>query len=410
MDPLSRRRILTAGAGAAGGLAALSVGTAANALAATAAQPARVSPIGNDPGPHDPARDSEGPDLVNPPRTDHGTLPNLKFSFSDSHVRETDGGWTRQVTERELGISKSIAGVDMRLVPGGVREMHWHKQSEWSIMLAGTARITAVDQNGRNFIDDVNEDDLWYFPAGVPHSIQALDQGCEFLLVFDDGSFNEDSTFLISDWFKHVPPDVLAKNFGVPASNFGHTPDPEERYMFPMPVPGPIASDRIIGNGTVPESFSFRPSTVTPLTFRSSSVRIVDSSNFKAAKTIAAAIVEVEPGGMRELHWHPNTDEWQYYISGQARMGVFGASEDARTFDYRAGDVGYVPFAMGHYIENTGSTPLRFLEMFKAPRFEDVSLNQWMALTPPELVKGHLKLSDQVMKALSKTKHTVVPA
>ena len=410
MDPLSRRRILTAGAGAAGGLAALSVGTAANALAATAAQPARVSPIGNDPGPHDPARDSEGPDLVNPPRTDHGTLPNLKFSFSDSHVRETDGGWTRQVTERELGISKSIAGVDMRLIPGGVREMHWHKQGEWSMMLAGTARITAVDQNGRNFIDDVNEGDLWYFPSGVPHSIQALDQGCEFLLVFDDGSFNEDSTFLISDWFKHVPPDVLAKNFGVPASNFGHTPDPEERYMFPMPVPGPIAADRIIGNGTVPESFSFRPSTVTPLTFRSSSVRVVDSSNFKAAKTLAAGIVEVEPGGMRELHWHPNTDEWQYYISGQGRMGVFGASGDARTFDYRAGDVGYVPFAMGHYIENTGSTPLRFLEMFKAPRFEDVSLNQWMALTPPELVKGHLKLSDQVMKALSKTKHTVVPA
>jgi oxalate decarboxylase len=120
--------------------------------------------------------------------------------------------------------------------------------------------------------------------------------------------------------------------------------------------------------------------------------------------------VEVEPGGMRELHWHPNTNEWQYYIQGEARMGVFGASGQARTFDFRAGDVGYVPFAMGHYIENTGTTQLRFLEVFKSNYFADVSLNQWMALTPPELVEAHLKLDQQVMAALRKQKSPVVPA
>jgi len=118
-------------------------------------------------------------------------------------------------------------------------------------------------------------------------------------------------------------------------------------------------------------------------------VRITDSSNFPVS-TIAAALVEVDPGGMRELHWHPNTDEWQYYIEGQARMGVFAASGQARTFDFRAGDVGFVPFAMGHYVENTGATPMRFLEIFKSNYFADVSLDQWMALTPPELVEAHL--------------------
>ncbi len=112
---------------------------------------------------------------------------------------------------------------------------------------------------------------------------------------------------------------------------------------------------------------------------------------------------------MRELHWHPNTDEWQYYIDGQARMGVFAASGQARTFDFLAGDVGYVPFAMGHYVENTGSAPLRFLEIFKSSYYADVSLNQWMALTPPELVSAHLKLDPQVMGALRKAKEPVVP-
>ena len=85
-------------------------------------------------------------------------------------------------------------------------------------------------------------------------------------------------------------------------------------------------------------------------------------------------------------------DEWQYYLEGQARMTVFAAEGLARTFDYQAGDVGFVPFTMGHYVENRGDTPLRFLEMFRSDHYADVSLNQWLALTPPELVRAHLHL------------------
>jgi oxalate decarboxylase len=116
------------------------------------------------------------------------------------------------------------------------------------------------------------------------------------------------------------------------------------------------------------------------------------------------------PGTMRELHWHPNTDEWQYYIEGQARMGVFAASGQARTFDFQANDVGFVPFAMGHFIENTGNTTLRFLEIFKSDYYADVSLDQWLALTPPELVSAHLKSDPQFIRALRKDKVPVVPA
>jgi oxalate decarboxylase len=278
-------------------------------------------------------------------------------------------------------------------------------------MLYGTARITAIDPQGRNFVDDVGVGDLWYFPAGVPHSIQGLDSdGCEFLLVFDDGDFDEDNTFLLSDWFKHTPPEVLAKNFGVPPSSFADLPSPSQRYIFPAAVPGPLSGDKLAGVNTVPQSFSHRMLAQPPIKMKSGTVRIADSSVFPVSKTIAAALVEVEPGGMRELHWHPNTDEWQYYIAGEARMGVFGASGQARTFDFRAGDVGYVPFAMGHYVENTGNTTLRFLEMFKSSYFADVSLDQWLALTPPELVKAHLDLDDRFMQALRRDKSPIVPA
>jgi oxalate decarboxylase len=350
-------------------------------------------------------------DLLVPPSTDSGTIPNLKYSFEAAHNRLLSGGWAREVTARELPIATELAGVNMRLKPGGVREMHWHKEAEWAYMIAGVARITAVDAEGRTFIDDVEAGDMWYFPAGIPHSIQGLDHGCEFLLVFDDGNFSENETFLLTDWFRRTPRDVLAKNFGVPEAAFDNIPTDvdHQRYLFAAEEPPTLAADRVEGPaGEVPQSFSYHMSARTPTRAAGGHVHIVDSTTFHAARTVAAAIVHVEPGALRELHWHPNTDEWQYYLGGQGRMTVFASSGKARTFDYRAGDVGYVPFAMGHYVENTGDEPLRFLEVFRSDHFADVSLNQWMALTPPELVQAHLNLDPQTIAALSRHKPIIV--
>jgi oxalate decarboxylase len=362
-------------------------------------------------GPHNIAIERQNPDLLVPPRSDHGTVPNLKYSFAAAHNRVLSGGWAREVTIRELPVSETIAGVNMRLKPGGIRELHWHKEAEWAYMLAGRARITAVDQEGRNFIDDVGEGDVWYFPKGIPHSIQGLEEGCEFLLVFDDGNFSENATFLLCEWFERTPREVLAKNLGVPEAALANLPQDVDytRYLFNGEIPPPLASDVVRGRaGQVPQSFSYRLSAQEPIKVEGGQVRILDSSNFPASTTIAAALVEVEPGGLRELHWHPTTDEWQYYISGRGRMTVFGSSNRARTFDYLAGDVGYVPFAMGHYVENTGDEPLRFLEMFRSDRFADISLTQWLALTPAELVKAHLNLDDDSVAALPEDKPVIV--
>ncbi|WP_339209137.1 oxalate decarboxylase family bicupin [Paenibacillus sp. FSL K6-3182] len=373
-------------------------------------QPIRASDgTGNiDQGPRDIMRDIENPNMLVPPVTDSGLLPNLKFSFSDTHMQLNKGGWSREVTVRDLPIATTLAAVNMSLTAGGVREMHWHQQAEWAYMLLGKARITSVDQAGRNMIADIGEGDLWYFPAGIPHSIQGLEGGCEFLLVFDDGTFSDLNTLSISDWFAHTPKDVLSANFGVPESAFQHIPS-DQVYIYQDKVPGSIESQKVQSPyGEVPSPFTHRLLAQPPLKIPGGSVRIVDSSNFPISKTIAAALVEILPGGMRELHWHPNNDEWQYYLAGQGRMTVFAGNGVARTFDYRAGDVGYVPFAYGHYIQNTGSQSLWFLEMFKSDRFVDVSLNQWMALTPCELVESNLHVGPELMDALRKEKWPVV--
>jgi oxalate decarboxylase len=405
MTDWTRRELLVAGTVAAAGA------TFGVAAATADPEPIRGKDGADILGPRNVPVERENPASLVPPRTDSGTVPNLKFSFDAAHNRLTSGGWAREVTARELPIATQLAGVEMRLKPGGVRELHWHKEAEWSFMLAGSARITAVDAEGRNFVADVSEGDIWNFPAGIPHSIQGLEHGCEFLLVFDDGDFSENETFLVTDWLTHLPPEVLAKNFGVREEAFANLPTNIEqtRYIFDVPVPGPIAGDRVSSPaGTVPQSYSHHLLAQKPIQGPGGTARIVDSSNFPVATTIAAAYVEIEPGAMRELHWHPNTDEWQYYVSGRARMTVFASSGKARTFNYQAGDVGYVPFAMGHYVENIGDEPVRFLEMFRSDRFADVSLSQWLALTPPELVQATLNLDRATVAGLSKLKRIVV--
>ncbi len=361
-------------------------------------------------GPRNRAREAEDRDLVRPPATDKGSVPNLRWSFADSHNRIESGGWARETTVRELPVSTAMAGVNMRLDRGGVREMHWHKTAEWSYVLAGQARITAVDEEGRTFQADLGVGDLWYFPPGIPHSIQGLgEDGVEFLLVFDDGAFSENSTFLLSDMLAHLPRNVLAKNFGWPEAALARLPE-KELYIFQMDVPGPLDSDRLGGAGPVPHTFKHGMTAQEPQRFPGGTVRIADSRNFPACTRIAAALVELEPGAMREVHWHTTGDEWQYYLEGQGRMTVFASGSAARTFDYQAGDVGYVPFAMSHYVENTGPAPLRFLEVFATARYADVSLAQWMALTPHELVVGHLHIDRALLDAMPTIKRPVMPA
>ena len=195
----------------------------------------------------------------------------------------------------------------------------------------------------------------------------------------------------------------------MPERAFAGIPD-KELFIFQAKVPGPLAADRVAGAGPLPSPFTYRLLAEEPIRTKGGTVRISDSTMFPAATTIAAAFVEVEPGGMRELHWHPNANEAQYYISGQARMTVFAADATAGTFDYQPGDVGFVPRNMGHYIENTGTTKLQFLEVWNTNKFMDVSLRQWLAFTPFELVRAHLRIDKSVLADVPTRKTPVVPA
>ncbi|HEX4000103.1 MAG TPA: cupin domain-containing protein [Pirellulales bacterium] len=403
------------------------VGLAAASLAGAAiagyGQPSRGAetesqgrPVASDLGPQSKSLDARNPDSYVPPASDHGEVQSFWNSFSVSHRRIQTGGWTRQVNVNDFPIAKEMAGVNMRLTAGGIRELHWHSAAEWALMLSGNARLTTFDFEHRPFVGDVAEGDLWYFPAGQPHSIQGLGpDGCEFLLVFDDGKFSEGDTTLLTDWALHTPREVLGKDWSVSQaalSGISGLP-PEGKYIFQGKIPGTLADDKKAAAHSrklSPEAFTFRLQNTLPAKKTGSGeVRIADSTNFTIATNIAVAWVKVKPGGLRELHWHPNSDEWQYYLQGKGRMTVFFNAGKARTADFGPSDVGYVPRTLGHYIENTGTTDLIFLELFKAQRYQDFSLSDWITHTPPELILDHLPIDQKTLDGIPRSDFAVVP-
>jgi oxalate decarboxylase len=413
---ISRREILAASAGGA-------VLAATTAHAATFGNPdeppqgainAKNPASITDPGPQTPAIAREFPSAKSPPPTDVGNLPMDWASFNIAPRRIQDGGWARQVTQADFAISETFSGVNMRLTAGGIRELHWHQASEWAYMTYGNCRVTVFDPQGRPYVADVKEGDLWFFPAGYPHSLQGLGpDGCEFVICFDDGAASEFNTLLLTDWFAHTPPHILAENFGVPAETFAKIPL-NNLWIFQGRVPGDLSADQAAARGTAadpPHPFTFPLSSLPPTgETKGGQVRIADSSNFNVSTTPAAALMTIRPGGMRELHWHPNADEWQYYIKGKGRMTVFNTGPNAMTMDFNPGDIGYVKRNYGHYLQNVGDADLVMFAVFRSPRYEEISLSGWLKHTPPALITQHLNVDEATIVKWPDTATLIMPA
>ena len=414
MDSLSRRKVLALGAAGGAALAATS------ATAASFGNPDRppegavnANPSGlTDPGPKNTALSEQFPSFENPPATDVGDMQLFWSSFNNAPKRIQNGGWARQVTKADFAISDAVSGVNMRLGPGGIREMHWHRASEWAVMTNGNCRITVLDARGRAYVQDVGPGDLWYFPAGFPHSLQGLGpDGCEFVIVFDEGDQSEYGTLLLTDWMAHTAPELLAKNFGMPQDAFKSIPI-NDLWIFQGEEPGPLSVDQeAVASAGLPEyPFTYRLGASKPLKQNASgTLQLADSSSFTVSKTIAAAIETIKPGAVREMHWHPNADEWQYWLQGEGRMTVFDAGPRSQTADFHAGDIGYVKKSQGHIIENVGKVDLVFVAVFKVAEYQEVGLSSWLSHTPPALVAQHLNMDPKYIEKIPSDQPGIVP-
>jgi oxalate decarboxylase len=334
-------------------------------------------------------------------------LPTFRFAMEQNTGHVTAGGSARQATVKELPISKGLAGVSMRLNPGGIRELHWHAiAAEWAFVLKGRVRTTVIGPDGTSEVNDFDPGDVWYFPRGHGHMLQGLGPGeAHFVLIFDDGAFSEFGTFSSTDWVGHTPPEVLSKALGLPASAFAKFPK-DELYIVqgripPKEIPAlHQGQDKLSSLTHRYPLLAQRPT----LQLAGGEERRVSSLEFPISTTMTGVVLDLKPGGLREPHWHPNADEWQYYVTGKARMTVFGSDGRARTEQFTPGDAGYIPRGYGHYIENTGEEPLRVLIGFNSGIFQEISLSTWLAANPEAVLADNFKVDDETVAKLPENK------
>jgi oxalate decarboxylase len=315
-------------------------------------------------------------------------LPTFKFALEKSQGKVIGNSFGKEATVSQLPISKGIAGVSMKLEPGAMRELHWHATAaEWAFVLEGRVRTTVIDPRGTSETNDFDPGDVWYFPRGHGHMLQCLDdKPCHFILIFDNGYFSEFGTFSITDWIGHAPKPLLAKNFGLPESAFDSFPK-EEVYFARGKIPPARPSTPLQGWKRTAETHKFRLLSRLPTgTFDGGREWRVDASRFPISKTITGVVLDLDPGALRTLHWHPNADEWQYVIDGNVSVTLFGSHGRFRTEQLTRGDVGYIPQGYGHSIENVGSTPARILIGLNSGTYESIDLTQWIAGNPADVL------------------------
>ncbi|HUI55060.1 MAG TPA: cupin domain-containing protein [Bryobacteraceae bacterium] len=330
-------------------------------------------------------------------------LPNFKFDIENQAGWTGPGGSAKEATVAEFPISQSIAGVSMRLQPGAMRELHWHSlAAEWAYMLEGRCRVTVISPEGQAEAADFGPGDTWYFPRGHGHALQGLGPGeCHFLLGFDNGHFSEFGTFSVTDWMAHTPPEILSRNLGVPASALANLPR-KEVYIGTGRVP---PSGETLRDGQIQPaqmSHKYRLDDQPVIVFPGGEERIVSSREFPIQTTLTAARMDLKPGALRELHWHPHADEWQYYVRGRARVSIFGSHGRVRTEEFGSGQVAFIPQGYGHYVEQLGDDPTRLLILFNSPVYQEISLAAWLGANPPALLEDNFGLSRNVIEQLPK--------
>ncbi|MGN8055033.1 cupin domain-containing protein [Pedobacter sp. 22163] len=330
----------------------------------------------------------------------------FKFELEKKVPRPAPGGITRGASVKDFPASVGLAGVSMRLEPGGMRELHWHANAaEWGYVITGSMRNTLVHPDGTSYIDNFEPGDVWYFPKGYGHTLQATgSEECHFILIFDNGNFSEDHTFSVTDFIANTPNDIVAQNLGLTLDEVRLLPHSEAYFAL----------------GQVPDDSSLiaqarnEPALMTmhryPFHAQNPRVvpgggkqRIVSQKEFPISATITGSLLELEPGALREMHWHPNADEWQYYISGQAEMTVFLAEATAVTEEFNSGDVGYVPMGAGHYIKNTGTEVCRILIGFNAGNYESIDLSQWLSSNPQDVLVTNFGVSKELIDKMPKS-------
>jgi oxalate decarboxylase len=333
-------------------------------------------------------------------------------SLDKSAIKATSGGWAREITTKGLPIATDIALAHLYLNPGGVREMHWHNSAEWAYILGGHCQITVVDPEGETEVANYGAGDLWYFPKGHAHAIQALGtQPCHAILAFDDGLYGEHGTFGLSDWMSRLDAGMLSHALGLSGDVAAKIPTAEVYIKQGEVISRDSPKARAVQVLEHRRTHRFRLTAQRPrVESAGGSMHVASAREYPISTTITGALIKLKPGAMHAPHWHPNANEWHYVARGRARVTLFASDKRMAVAELTIGDCAYIPRGCGHSVQNIGNDECEIVAALDSGTYSEALLSDWIAKVPRQLLANNLGLPEVAFANLTDRRSAIVAA
>jgi oxalate decarboxylase len=330
------------------------------------------------------------------------------FSLTNKKPERYPGGTLREMAAADFPAIPNMASALMELEPGGMRGLHWHKTAaEMGYVLGGRGVLTVIDAQNNSEVGLIKEGDLYYVPVGFAHSLVCLGgQPCKLMLVYDDGITVESNANHATDWIKSERAEILTTILGIPgqplrqsAAGVPLISKGKRLLEVPQHTHGPATR--------APSSFRFPLGQMTPITSPGGTFVQASKNDFPMSLTMVGARTELYPRGVREPHWHPNADEWDFVISGRAIITIFEGGDHFTEVELGPGDVGFLKRNAAHAVETVGDEPFVLLSVFNADTFQAIGMSGMVIGTPGELIAQNLGIPQATVNDITKEKRFI---
>lgn len=327
------------------------------------------------------------------------------FSLSGRTPIQFPGGTLREMTAADYPPIPNMASAQIDLEPGGMRGLHWHDTAgEIGFVVSGKALLTVVDAANNQEIGPLNEGDIYCIPVGFAHSLTCLGtEPCRVVAVYDDGRTVESNAFNATDWLKAEPANILTAILDVPGDQLQRSAGAVPLISKHKPLLTVPAGSHGMATRTA-QSFRYPLTQMTPVASSGGTFVQASKLDFPMSQTMIAAVTVLYPRGIREPHWHPNADEWDYVLSGRARITMFGGAGKSAVVEVGPGDLGYLPRNAAHAVETIGDEPFRLLSIFNSDSFQAIGASGMLIATPDELLTRNLGLPESEVSRITKEK------
>ncbi|HTZ87249.1 MAG TPA: cupin domain-containing protein [Solirubrobacteraceae bacterium] len=318
------------------------------------------------------------------------------------HLGETEPqlstpyGTRTSVRREDFPILDRISLARLTLESGGFREPHWHANAnELGYCVAGKVLVTVFGDGNVHASFTISAGEMFFVPSGALHAIENLGETATDLMIAFSHEQPEDFGF--SGSVGMLTANVIGNTWGLAADELaGLRKDASD-----------IFASRVAGDAEIDESTSYPNPLKLDLEGLSprienayGTLRTARLDTWPALDRLAMYSLWIKGDGMREPHWHPETGELGYVLTGRARMTVRSADGTTDTYELGPGDVYFIPRAYPHHIENLEDYETHFLVFFDQSEVRDIGYTGSADAIPRRILAPTLGLDPAALPQL----------